>query len=257
MPAKRARDGDSASEAGSAAASEDGRKSKKAKHGFRVGPENLPDGPWRRKVAKIKKELITKAKVKKQYAKIKAEHQKQQAATPSKPTEDQNQSGALESGRSPASTPAPAQIHPERQAMLESFSSSKQQPPAARSSFSETNPTTPQKEPQQQDQQQDQDQDHQQPPRGGQQQQQHRRRQRPDYFRKELAAAERARQQAEARAAEAARREEERQRRRAERERYRRAMAKAKTPGRDGKPKLGRESKLLLERVRKMMGEGG
>ncbi|PHH71147.1 hypothetical protein CDD83_5264 [Cordyceps sp. RAO-2017] len=40
--------------------------------GFRVGPDNLPDGPWRRKVTKIKKDLIHRAKVKKAYAKIKA-----------------------------------------------------------------------------------------------------------------------------------------------------------------------------------------
>ena len=38
-----------------------------------------------------------------------------------------------------------------------------------------------------------------------------------------------------------------------ERERFRKAMAKAKMPGRDGKKKLGRESKVLLERVQKMM----
>ncbi|KAL1895978.1 hypothetical protein Cpir12675_003018 [Ceratocystis pirilliformis] len=46
---------------------------KKAKHGFRVGPQNLPDGPWKRKLEKAKKNLIHKAKVKKQYAKIKAQ----------------------------------------------------------------------------------------------------------------------------------------------------------------------------------------
>jgi hypothetical protein len=40
------------------------------KKGFSVGPANLPDGTYRRKVTKIKKNLIHKAKVKKQYSKI-------------------------------------------------------------------------------------------------------------------------------------------------------------------------------------------
>jgi hypothetical protein len=99
MP-KRSRE--ESNEPGSSPAKDDARKSKKAKHGFRVGPENLPDGPWKRKgtyikpqsisprpranrhptVAKIKKDLIVKAKVKKEYAKIKAEYQKQAAANP-------------------------------------------------------------------------------------------------------------------------------------------------------------------------------
>lgn len=47
MSAKRPRDEDARPEAGGAP--EDARKPKKVKHGFRVGPENLPDGAWRRK----------------------------------------------------------------------------------------------------------------------------------------------------------------------------------------------------------------
>lgn len=43
MSSKRTRDEDAAPDAGASPAP------KKAKHGFRVGPENLPDGPWRRK----------------------------------------------------------------------------------------------------------------------------------------------------------------------------------------------------------------
>ncbi|KFX93026.1 hypothetical protein O988_07033, partial [Pseudogymnoascus sp. VKM F-3808] len=45
---------------------------KKVRGGFKVGPDNLPDGTWRRKVIKIKKDLIHNAKVKKSYAKVKA-----------------------------------------------------------------------------------------------------------------------------------------------------------------------------------------
>merc|ERR1712093_684422 len=40
-------------------------KPKKHRPGFKVGPDNLPDGVHRRKVIKIKKDLIQKAKIKK------------------------------------------------------------------------------------------------------------------------------------------------------------------------------------------------
>ena len=49
-------------EGGAAAAPPEAKKRK----GFRVGPENLPDGAWRRKNTKIKHELIHKAKLKKE-----------------------------------------------------------------------------------------------------------------------------------------------------------------------------------------------
>ena len=42
---------------------------RKKKRGFSVGPANLPDGVYRRKVTKIKESLIHKAKVRKQYSK--------------------------------------------------------------------------------------------------------------------------------------------------------------------------------------------
>lgn len=196
-------------------------------------------------MTKIKKELITKAKVKKQYAKIKAEHKKQAEAEPT--------------------IAEAAQIHPERQAMLDSSARPHRRRPQATddaaptpASETETNPAVPEQE-----QEQDQDQQHQhqyqqeperQKKRRNEPRERRPRQQRPDYFRKELAAAELARQQAEARAAETARREEERRRRVDERERYRKAMAKAKAPGRDGKRKIGRESTVLLDRVRKLMG---
>lgn len=40
-----------------------------------------------------------------------------------------------------------------------------------------------------------------------------------------------------------------------ERERFRRAMAKARTGGKNGQRKLGRESNVLLERVKKLVGQ--
>ncbi|KAK4235860.1 hypothetical protein C8A03DRAFT_17443 [Achaetomium macrosporum] len=250
MCAKRARDEDAGSEAGASPTPEDTRKPKKAKHGFRVGPENLPDGPWRRKVTKIKKELITKAKVKKQYAKIKAEYQKQATSTTQTMIEDNTKEVDGDSApihpeeqqqNQAFPTPAPAQIHPDRQAMLDSSS----RPPNSDNKQSQ--------EQQQRQQASGEDTADPRPERGGQQKRP--RKQRPSYFARELAAAERAKKQAEERAAELARREQERQQRIAERERYRKMMAKAKAPGRDGKRKIGRESKVLLERVKKIMGE--
>lgn len=48
--------------------------------------------------------------------------------------------------------------------------------------------------------------------------------------------------------------EKQRQQRVEERERFRRAMAKARTGGPNGQRKLGRESQALLERVKRMVG---
>lgn len=82
----------------------------------------------------------------------------------------------------------------------------------------------------------------------------HRRRtRRPGYYDKQLEKATQRKEEAAARQEEYRRREEERQSKIAAREKYRRAMAK--TIGRDGKKKLGRESHLVLDKVRKLVGE--
>ena len=47
----------------------------------------------------------------------------------------------------------------------------------------------------------------------------------------------------------------ERQRKLEERERFRKAMAKARTGGKNGQRKLGRESKVLLEKVKRVIAE--
>ncbi|KAL2200590.1 hypothetical protein P885DRAFT_74422 [Corynascus similis CBS 632.67] len=248
MPGKRERDEDVSLESGVHAATNDTRKPKKAKHGFRVGPENLPDGAWRRKVTKIKKDLITKAKVKKQYAKIKAQHQQQATAFPipeQTTTQSADQIAAhtnQEKDGEFKSEPGPPQIHPERQAMLDSSTSSRIPATASKDDHKDNHKEEGEEPSPSQSA-------------AGPQKRPRKQHHRPDYYTKELAAAERAKKKAEERRAEMARREEERRRRIAERERYRRAMAKAKTPGRDGKVKIGRESKLLLERVQKVMGE--
>ncbi|KAG7103988.1 hypothetical protein HYQ44_015300 [Verticillium longisporum] len=65
---------------------------KKHRKGFKVGPDNLPDGPWKRQLTKKKERLIANAKVKKAYAKIK---KRELAATaPSKPLPAQHENAA-------------------------------------------------------------------------------------------------------------------------------------------------------------------
>ena len=74
-----------------------------------------------------------------------------------------------------------------------------------------------------------------------------------NYF-KEIAHAEKQKAVVEARSAELDKRDKERKQRIAERERHRKAMAKAKSGGLNGQRKLGRESKVLLEKVKKLVG---
>ncbi|KAI1373688.1 hypothetical protein F4677DRAFT_448258 [Hypoxylon crocopeplum] len=188
---------------------------KKLRKGFRVGPGNLPDGPWKRKVDKIKKDLIHKAKVKKAYRKIKAAEQ-----ASSKPDATNTTTTTTEDADE---APLSPQIHPERQAMLGEDDQPEQSPP---------------------------------PPLAERRPRPHKQKARkPGYFDKAEADAERKKTEAEARTQEIARRNAERNSKIAERERLRRAMAKARTPGRDGQRKLGRESGLLLEKVKRMVGE--
>lgn len=82
----------------------------------------------------------------------------------------------------------------------------------------------------------------------------HRRRtRRPGYYDKQLEKAEEVRVETERRQQEMQRRREERERKLAERDRFKKAMAK--TRGRDGKKKLGRESSMLLDKVKRLYGD--
>ncbi|KAK8119481.1 uncharacterized protein PG998_004107 [Apiospora kogelbergensis] len=167
------------------------------------------DGPWKRKIDKVKKGLIENAKLKKQYAKIKA-------------AEEQN-SGKPSGGEQEAEAEVPeVQIHPERQAMLD------EDEPEAGPEPNEGG-------------------DRPRRPRGPRQR-------RPDYFEKAKSEAERKKAAAEEREKEYQRRTEERNRKIEERDRFRKAMKKARTPGRDGQRRLGRESGLLLDKAKRMMG---
>ncbi|KAI1214117.1 uncharacterized protein F4807DRAFT_114825 [Annulohypoxylon truncatum] len=206
MPVKRPLESDSAATPAA----------KKLRKGFRVGPQNLPDGPWKRKVDKIKKNLIHKAKVKKAYKKIKAAEQASSKLDPVT-------SAGTEDGHGDAEPPSP-QLHPERQAMLDNDEEEQPEPPS-------------------------------QPQSGDRPRRRKQHPRKPGYFDKASADAERKKAEAEARAQEIERRNEERNRKITEREKFRKAMAKARKPGRDGQRRLGRESGLLLEKVKKIVGE--
>ncbi|KAJ5553372.1 hypothetical protein N7494_002750 [Penicillium frequentans] len=85
----------------------------KKRKGFSVGPANLPDGTYRRKTQKIKSDLIQKAKVKKAYAKIKAQ---EIAAAPKSvyALADEEKETQPQETAEPAST----ELHPDRMARL-------------------------------------------------------------------------------------------------------------------------------------------
>ncbi|OTB05481.1 hypothetical protein M426DRAFT_319744 [Hypoxylon sp. CI-4A] len=201
---------------------------KKLRKGFRVGPQNLPDGPWRRKVDKIKKDLIHKAKVKKAYKKIKAAEQASSNPENATVTEAKDAEAGAEADVDAPAPPSP-KLHPERQARLDADEEEEEEP-------------EPEPEPAGD-----------QPPRQRRQRQKQKAR-RPGYFDKAVADAERKKAEADARAQEIERRNAERNRKLEERERFRKALTKARAPGRDGKRKLGRESGLLLEKARKLVG---
>ena len=82
------------------------------------------------------------------------------------------------------------------------------------------------------------------------------RRPKPVPFAREHEEAQQRKQEAEERRIAREEAEKQRQQKLEERERFRRAMAKARTGGKNGQRKLGRESKVLLERVKRIVTEG-
>ncbi|KZL73787.1 hypothetical protein CT0861_12367 [Colletotrichum tofieldiae] len=286
-----------AAESAAAASPRDAQPAKKRK-GFRVGPDNLPEGPWRRKVEKKKLELIHKAKIKKAYAKIKGRELASQAssktqqpaaaaAASSKEASSDDElddvrepQPAKEPSHSPAPAPAPAAsepspspdaastdatpaqplegaIHPSRAEMLTNDGEPpnpntmavKRKRGAATATGSNADLPGTRTATTSEDAQDATAAVDRYDPRKP------RRPRKPGYYEKQLAHAEQKRAEAEARRAEIQRRREERERKTADRERYRRAMAKARKGGEDGQRRLGRESALLLEKVRRMVGD--
>lgn len=76
----------------------------------------------------------------------------------------------------------------------------------------------------------------------------------PQPFKKEAQLAQQREEEREAQRREFEEKNRQRQEKIQERERFRKAMAKARSGGKDGKRKLGRESKVLLEKVQKRIG---
>jgi hypothetical protein len=165
-------------------------------------------------VKKIKESLISKAKIKKQYAKLKAQEENEGTA-PRKsvydrePFDDEHQEPA-----EPIPEPT-LEPHPDRVAMLEELS-----------------PEPEQKQPFERRQ----------------------RRQRPDPFAKESEVAQKKKEEADARQKARDEANKERASKLAERERFRRTMAKARG-GPNGQRKLGKESTVLLAKAQKLMGK--
>ena len=173
-------------------------------------------------VIKIKKDLIHKAKVKKEYAKIKSREPPVDRPIPH--TTDEQK----------VEEPATQELHPDRQAMLD-------EPREA------SPPPRPQREFR--------------PPQEGSERparperRDRNRNRKPGYFDKDLDFAQKQKKEAEEKQAEFERRQKEKKEKIEERERFRKAMAKARTGGKNGQRKLGRESKVLLERVQRLVQE--
>ena len=169
-------------------------------------------------VQKIKKDLIHKAKVKKEYAKIKAREEAeptQRSVYDREGDEEQPDHATAEPVPEPTLEP-----HPDRLKLLER--------------------TSP--DPEEEDDQ----------ARAARRRQ---KRARPQPFKQESEIARKRKEEAEARQKAREQAENERQRKIAEREHFRKAMAKAKQVGPNGQRKLGRESTVLLEKVKKMVGK--
>lgn len=220
MGEKRAHDGDSA------------KAVKKQKKGFQIGPANLPDGTHRRKgmflshfctatphtdsaaVKKIKEDIIYKAKLKKQYAKLKAREEGTEDA-PRKSVYEREAEATPNNDKPAEPVPEPTlEPHPDRVKMLEE--PEKERPV---SSFDRRQ-----------------------------------RRPRSQPFQKEEDIARKKKEDTDARQKARDDADKERTKKIAERERFRKAMAKARG-GPNGQRKLGRESKVLLEKAQRLMGK--
>lgn len=238
----------------------------KKRKGFQVGPENLPDGAWRRRNTKIKENLIHKAKLKKEYRKVKAElaQEQEKKAIPSHEDGDD----AVQPPSEPIDHEQDRQhVNAERQALLDGAPlppMKKREPQPEKRAHQPPRPTEeePSRTPAVADGDDEPGPAEEHRPRGDR-----RKPRRPDYYDKALQEGSKKKAEAEARAAEQKRREEERDHKAADRERLRKAMLKARgiKPGaggrgrfggrQEGPRKLGRESKVLLDKVKMMVGK--
>lgn len=225
------------------------KKQRKTNKGFSVGPANLPDGTYRRKTQKIKNDLISKAKVKKAYAKVKSHEDGEDEVSkynpyketedPTRPTE-QVQDATKETVESEEHTPQPTnEIHPDRQAMLDA-----PEVYTAPGGQSNRQPKRKERAPRGRKSMGDEESNANLSKLGERGSRQQRDVDRPVRYQKEFAQAE------EKKAQEVARQKVQQQR-----HKERKAMMKARKPGKDGMPKLGRQSDILLSRVKRLVGK--
>ncbi|KXH53756.1 hypothetical protein CSAL01_03606 [Colletotrichum salicis] len=239
----------------------------KKRKGF--GPNTLPEGPWRRKAyAKIKeRELASQASSSSSNAQQPATANVT-AALAQKDVSSEDELDSLQDPSSKTGSPAPTSASSAAvvETLTDATSSSSSTPTPVTAPTSTT--PNPSKEKVHPSRSETLDNEGKQPnpntvaaAGGGDRyepghQQRKPRTNKPNYYEKQLAQASQKKQEAEARRAEIQRRREERERKTADRERYRRAMAKArKGTENGGQRRLGRESALLLEKVRRMVGD--
>ncbi|KAM0724247.1 hypothetical protein Q7P37_000129 [Cladosporium fusiforme] len=207
----------------------EGGDHKKVRKGFQVGPANLPDGTHRRKVKKIKESLIERALIQKEYARLKRQGKIPDAhddaiPVPASAHLDQqvshnDESASNEPPRQPSPPSAP---HPDRQNLMTGKTPSPSPPPTQQPKERKPRQRKPKHQP----------------------------------FAKEHAEALARKEEAEARRRAIEESRLERAKKIEERERFRKAMAKARTGGPNGQRKLGRESNVLLDKVKRMVSEG-
>jgi hypothetical protein len=184
--------------------------------GFKVGPANLPDGTYRRKGTSISTPS-TSNKVAVKKIKAHLIHKAQLKRDLAKLKSRAANETASAAVAADDGPAASLDPHPDRQAMMDDDEEEEQAPQQRR-----RRPPRPSTRP---------DRDH-------------RRRPKADPFAPQAAERERLQDAAAKKAAGA------------ERERVHKLVARARKPGRDGRRKLGRESALLLDKVKKLVGAG-
>lgn len=203
------------------------RETRKEKKGFSVGPDNLPDGTHRRKGKCYPSPVALKNSLSNSRAVQQIKKDLIRKAKVKKSYSKLRERELLEAPKAsiydvepPADATASLELHPDRQAMLE-------EPETVLPESREPVPRVNQRP----------------------------RRPKSIPFQKEAVLAQQRREEREKRQKEIGESHQQRQAKLEERERFRKAMAKARSGGRDGQRKLGRESKVLLEKVQRMMNE--
>lgn len=200
------------------------RDNKRQRKGFNVGPQNLPDGTHRRKGRYFHATSIYEADWK---AVQKIKHDLIRKAKMNKSyskLKEREPVDTAKPGYNPLNVaedePALPELHPDRQAMIS-------EPKVATHQYN-----TSEERPQQRRQA----------------------RPKPVPFKKEAQLAQQRRDERETQQKQYEENDRQRQAKIEERERFRRAMAKARSGGKDGQRKLGRESKVLLGKLQRIMG---